>query len=63
MFDGWTDTENGTLIKKLVNSPAAKKFVKCIDAFIDAKTVIELLDSFVEEISERNVEQLITDNG
>lgn len=58
MFNVCTDTKNGTLINFLVNSPAAKMFVKCVDASKDAKTVIklyELLDSFVEEIGERNV--------
>ncbi|CAI8585541.1 unnamed protein product [Vicia faba] len=41
-------------------------FVKSVDAFDYANTgekLAELLDTFIEEIGEINVAQLITDNG
>ncbi|XP_058768459.1 uncharacterized protein LOC131642205 [Vicia villosa] len=66
MSDGWTDTNGRTLINFLVNSPAGTMFVKSVDASANMKTgkkLFELLDSFVEEISESNVVQLVTDNG
>lgn len=66
MSDGWTDTKGRTLINFLVNSPAGTMFVKSVDASAYMKTgqkLFELLDSFVEEIGESNVVQLVTDNG
>ncbi|XP_058755022.1 uncharacterized protein LOC131628172 [Vicia villosa] len=66
MSDGWTDTKGRTLINFLVNSPAGTMFVKSVDASADMKTgqkLFQLLDSFVEEIGESNVVQLVTDNG
>jgi hypothetical protein len=66
MADGWTDTKGRTLINFLVNSPAGTMFVKSVDASAYMKTgqkVYELLDSFVEEVGEKNVVQLVTDNG
>jgi hypothetical protein len=66
MSDGWTDTKGRTLINFLVNSPAGTMFVKSVDASANMKTgqkLYELLDSFVEEIGESNVVQLVTDNG
>ncbi|WJX29351.1 hypothetical protein P8452_18003 [Trifolium repens] len=66
MTDGWTDTKGRTLINFLVNSPAGTMFVKSVDASAYMKIgqkVYELLDSFVEEVGESNVVQLVTDNG
>jgi hypothetical protein len=66
MADGWTDTKGRTLINFLVNSSAGTMFVKSVDASAYMKTgqkVYELLDSFVEEVGEKNVVQLVTDNG
>ncbi|PNY14079.1 hypothetical protein L195_g010751, partial [Trifolium pratense] len=66
MSDGWTDTKGRTLINFLVNCPAGTMFVKSVDASAYMKTgqkLYELLDSFVEEVGESNVVQLVTDNG
>jgi hypothetical protein len=66
MANGWTDKKGRRLINFLVNSPAGTMFVKSVDASAYMKTgqkVYELLDSFVEEVGESNVVQLVTDNG
>ncbi|XP_027350930.1 uncharacterized protein LOC113861986 isoform X1 [Abrus precatorius] len=66
MSDAWTDKKNRTLINFLVNCPTGSMFVKSIDASAYMKTgekLFELLDSFVEEIGEKNVVQVVTDNG
>ena len=50
----------------MVNCPTGIMFVKSVDASTYMKMgekVFELLDSFVEEIGEENVVQVITDNG
>ena len=66
MSDAWTDRKNRTLINFMVNCPSGTMFVKTIDAFGFVKTgdkLYELLDAFVEEIGEKNVVQIVTDNG
>ncbi|CAI8594946.1 unnamed protein product [Vicia faba] len=66
MSDGWTDRKGRTLINFLVNCPAGTMFVRSVDASDYAKTgekLAELLDTFIEEMGEKNVVQLITDNG
>ncbi|KAK4253278.1 hypothetical protein QN277_010602 [Acacia crassicarpa] len=66
MSDGWTDRKNKTLINFLVNSPSGSMFVKSVDASSYVKSgakLFELLDNFVEEIGEKNVVQVVTDNG
>lgn len=66
MSDGWTDRKGGTLINFLANCPVGTMFVKSVDASNYAKTedkLAELLDTFVEEMGEQNVVQLITGNG
>ncbi|KAH1242508.1 hypothetical protein GmHk_07G019820 [Glycine max] len=66
MSDGWTDRKNRTLINFLVNCSLGTQFVRSVDASEYMKTgqkVFELLDSFVEEIGEKNVIQVVTDNG
>ncbi|XP_020206248.1 uncharacterized protein LOC109791366 [Cajanus cajan] len=66
MSDGWTDRKSRTLINFLVNSSMGTMFVKSVDASEYTKTgekVFELLNSFVEEIGEKNVVQVVTDNG
>jgi len=48
-----------------VSSPTGTMFVKSIDDSNFVKTgekLFEMLDSFVEEIGEENVVQVITDN-
>ncbi|KAG5003386.1 hypothetical protein JHK82_027399 [Glycine max] len=55
-----------TLINFLVNCSLGTQFVKSVDASEYMKTsqkIFELLDSFVEEIGEKNVIQVVTDNG
>uniref|UniRef100_A0A0R0HS56 BED-type domain-containing protein n=1 Tax=Glycine max TaxID=3847 RepID=A0A0R0HS56_SOYBN len=66
MSDGWTDRKNRTLINFLVNCSLGTQFVRSVDASEYMKTgqkIFELLDSFVEEIGEKNVIQVVTDNG
>lgn len=64
MSDGWTDRKQRTLVNFLVNSSRGTMFMKSIDASSMIKTgdkIFELLDSWVEEVGEDNV-QVITDN-
>lgn len=66
MSDAWIDRKNRTLINFMVNCPSGTMFVKIIDASGFVKTwdkLYELLDAFVEEIGEKNVVQIVTDNG
>ena len=66
MSDGWTDRKNRTLINFLVNCSLGTQFVRSVDASEYMKTgqkIFELLDSFVEEIGEKNVIQVVTGNG
>ncbi|XP_050909185.1 uncharacterized protein LOC127122955 [Lathyrus oleraceus] len=66
MSDGWTDRKGRTLINFLVNCPTGTTFVKNVDASDYGKTrdkLVELLDTFIEEMGEQNIVQLITDNG
>jgi hypothetical protein len=66
MSDGWTDKRQRTLINFLVNCPLGTMFVESIDATSLVKSgeqIFEMLDGFVERIGEKNVVQLVTDNG
>ncbi|KAI5447645.1 hypothetical protein KIW84_015190 [Lathyrus oleraceus] len=66
MSDGWTYRKGRTLINFLANCLVGTMFVKSVDASDYAKTedkLAELLDTFVEQMGEQNVVQLITDNG
>ena len=66
MSDGWTDRKQRTLINFLVNSAKGTVFMKSVDASAYMKTgekIFELLDNFVEKVGEKNVVQIITDNG
>ena len=66
MSDAWTDRKSRTLINFLVNCPRGTMFIKSVDASGYVKTgekIFELLNSFVEEIGEQNVVQIVTDNG
>ncbi|XP_061355258.1 uncharacterized protein LOC133299790 [Gastrolobium bilobum] len=65
ILDGWTDKKGRTLINFLVNYPSGTMFVKSVDASSYMKTgekLHELLDTFVMEIDEQNVVQVVTDN-
>ena len=62
MSDGWIDRKE----RSLVNSSRGTMFIKSIDASSMVKTgekLFELLDSWVEEVGEVNVVQVITDNA
>ncbi|GKU88834.1 hypothetical protein SLEP1_g3051 [Rubroshorea leprosula] len=66
MSDGWTDRRQRSIINFLVNCPAGTMFVESVDASSYMKTgdrLYELLDAFVERIGEKNVIQVVTDNG
>ncbi|CAI8608881.1 unnamed protein product [Vicia faba] len=66
MSNGWTDRKGRTLNNFLVNCPTGSMFVKSVDASNYAKTgekLAELLDTFIEEMGEKNIVQLITNNG
>ena len=66
MSDGLIDRRNQTLIKFLVNCLIGTMFMESINASsfmkIGEKT-FELLDNLVGCIREKNVVQVITDNG
>ncbi|RZB52142.1 hypothetical protein D0Y65_048538 [Glycine soja] len=62
---GIYDRKNRTLINFLVNCSLGTQFVRSVDASEYMKTgqkIFDLLDSFVEEIGEKNVIQVVTDN-
>ena len=66
MSDGWTDRKERSLVNFLVYSSRGTMFMKSIDASSMVKTgekLFELLDSWVEEVGEANVVQVITDNA
>ena len=66
MSDGWTDGKERSLVNFLVNSSRGIMFMKSIDAFFMVKTgekLFELLDSWVEEVGEANVVQVMTNNA
>ena len=66
MSDGWTNKRNQTLMNFLVNCPVGTMFMESIDDSSIRKTgenTFELLDKFVEHIREKNVVQVIADNG
>ncbi|KAL0462052.1 UNVERIFIED_CONTAM: hypothetical protein Slati_0092800 [Sesamum latifolium] len=65
MADGWTDRKHRSLINFLVNSPKGTKFIGSVDASSYSYTgekLFELLDKFVQQIGEKNVNQFITDS-
>ena len=62
MSDEWTDKKE----RSLVNSSRGTMFMKSIDVSSMIKMgekLFELLDSWVEEVGEANVVQVITDNA
>ena len=65
MLDSWTDRKSRCFINFLVNSPGSTWFLKSIDVFDTIKNgelMFKHLDEVVEEIGEKNVVQVITDN-
>ena len=66
MSDGWTDRKERSLVNFFVNSSRWTMFMKSINASSMVKTgekLFALLDSWVEEVGEVNVVQVITDNA
>ena len=66
MSDGKTNRKERSLVNFLVNSPRGTMFMKSIDASSMVKMrdkLFELLDSWVEEVGEANIVQVITDNA
>ncbi|XP_038998063.1 uncharacterized protein LOC120123186 [Hibiscus syriacus] len=67
MSDGWRDSvAHKDIINFLVNSPKGSVFIKSIDASDIVKNTEQLfimLDDMVEEVGEKNVVQVVTDNA
>ena len=66
MSNGWIDRKERSLVNFLVNSSRGTMFMKSIDTSSMVKPgekLFELLDSWVEEVGEANVVQVITDNA
>ena len=67
LSDGWRDsTVENDLLNFLVNSPKGSLFIKSIDVSDvckNAERLFMLLDSWVEEIGEKNVVQVVKDNA
>ena len=66
MSDGWQDGSGHSITNFLVNSPKGTVFLKSLDTSSIIKNgyaLFELLDSFVDEIGEENVIQVVTDSA
>ncbi|XP_058181206.1 uncharacterized protein LOC131299638 [Rhododendron vialii] len=66
MSDGWQDGCGCSITNFLVNSPKGTVFLKSLDTSSIIKNgvaLFELLDTFVEEIGEENVIQVVTDSA
>ena len=66
MSDGWTDRCGKTIINFLVNCSKGGMFLESIDASSYSKTgdkLFSLLSKIIDKVGERNVVQVITDNG
>lgn len=66
MSDGWTDRRGRHLINFLANSPEGTFFLGSVNASSeshDASMLADLLGSKIKEIGEKNVVQVVTDNG
>jgi len=64
MTDRWTDKSRRTILTFLVNNQKRTVFLKSI-AYAISKTTdkfCKILDDIIEEISEKNVVQIITNN-
>ena len=65
MLDGWSNRKSRSLINFPVNSPEGTFFYKFFDALDSIKNGVylwQLLDNMVEEVGEKNVLQVVTDN-
>lgn len=66
MSDGWSDMKNKSLINILVNNPYDTIFLRSVDAFDRVSYVdyiFSILDETIEEIWEKIMVQIITDNA
>ncbi|KAF6157895.1 hypothetical protein GIB67_015211 [Kingdonia uniflora] len=66
MTDWWTDGKGRTLINFLVNCPKGTVFLKSIDGSAhihDAELIYKMLKDVIEEVGEKNVIQICTDNA
>lgn len=67
MSDGWRDSVvQKDIVNFLVNSPKGSVFIKSkevSEVVKDATMLFKLLDEMVEEVGEKNVVQVITDNA
>jgi len=66
MSDAWTGRKQRCIINFFIISQAGTMFLKSIDGSDFVKTsekLFELLDAIVEEVGEKNVVQVVTNNG
>ncbi|CAF1927550.1 unnamed protein product [Brassica napus] len=67
MSDGWRDLMvQKDIVKFLVNSPKGSVFIRSKEAYEvvkDATLLFKLLDDMVEDVGEKNVVQVVTDNA
>ncbi|XP_022004129.1 uncharacterized protein LOC110901626 [Helianthus annuus] len=67
LSDGWRDSVvQKEIINFVVNSPKGSVFIKSLDVSevtLNADFLFKLLDAMVEEIGEKNVVQVVTDNA
>ncbi|XP_074356348.1 uncharacterized protein LOC141696056 [Apium graveolens] len=66
MSDGWTDRRGRSLINFLANSPEGTFFLGSVNISSeshDAQMLANLLESNIKEIGEKNIVQVVTDNG
>lgn len=66
MTDAWTDKRGRGVMNLVVHSAYGVVFLKsvdCSDVRKDGKMIFELVDGCVEEIGEKNVIQIVTDNA
>ncbi|CAD5181794.1 unnamed protein product [Musa acuminata subsp. malaccensis] len=65
LADSWRDVQGKTIINFLVSCPRGTYFISSVDAsdvVKDATCLFKLIDKVVEEVGERNVVQVITEN-
>ncbi|XP_076955019.1 uncharacterized protein LOC143629695 [Bidens hawaiensis] len=67
LSDGWRDcTVQKDIVNFLVNSPKGSVFMKSIDVSAitkDAHTLARMLEQMVDQVGEKNVVQVVTDNA
>ena len=65
MCDGWTGTTKRSMINFLVYCPLGTIFMRSVDASHEIKNanyLYKLMDEMVQEVGERRVVQIVTDN-